>query len=947
MVKVLSLLLVLGAGFATGALAAQRPATLPTVARALGATDTTTAPCATATRAGTGVASTSYRAPMSGYATFRVAGKGDWDLAVRDVARRGLVGASQGFGGDEVVQSWVQAGQRLRLLACRRDGAAGTARATVDFVDVAPPKAAPVPQLLRVYGTPQQTQRLEEAGLDVTHNVTKRYADVLVAGAAQRDLVKRTGLRSALRIADFDAYLRRTARADGKAAMAGPSNLPSGRQTYRGYEDIQAELKAIVEQHGDVARPVVIGKSYQGRELQGVEVAKDVRGDDGRPTFLLVALHHAREWPSAEAAMEFLWTLVKQQDDPRIASLLARERIVVVPLINPDGYVTSRSHADYDPALAIRDNLTGGEEQSIPSPIGNLNLSLVESIAPPGGILTYRRKNCAGAVPDPSMPCDLQWGVDPNRNYGQFWGGPGSSPDPTSQSYHGPGPWSEPETQAVHQFSATHNITNIITLHNVAALVLRPPGAHDQGKAPDEARLKEIGDAMATATGYTSQYGFELYDTTGTTEDWNYAATGSYGYTIEIGPPDGEFHMPYQVGFIDEWEGKRTGKGGLREALLLGAEAAATQADHSVIEGTAPAGATLRIRKSFMTRTSEYCTMGAGVPLLNPAFFEENLGVSTEVCPEGRQPARDVPDGLDMTTKVPASGRFTWHVTPSTRPFVGQSHEETTIATEPTSTQQIASTGDTSSSQLAGTPAEQDAPDHQDVPITVPDDVRRVVATVAPTAPTDDYDLVLYRDEGGKLTEVGSSGNPAGVPETVDLTGAQPGRYVLRVNDYLAPTDTGWSGTVEQYAAKVSRVEGVKEAWTLTCERDGQVLEQRDVVVDRGQVVSLDLGCGGAPQGAAAPSAAAGGEAGAQAREAIAARPTSGASKGKAKAKAKARKKPLTKAQKRRLARCLAKAKKVKGAKKRAAAKRRCAANARKPVAKRRPSAKAKRPAPR
>ena len=154
------------------------------------------------------------------------------------------------------------------------------------------------------------------------------------------------------------------------------------------------------------------------------------------------------------------------------------------------------------------------------------------------------------------MPCELQWGVDPNRNYGQAWGGPGSSGDRTSQSYRGTGPWSEPETQAVHEYSQTRQITNIITLHNVAALVLRPPGQHTQGLAPDEAQLKEVGDAMGDATGYKSQYGFELYDTAGTTEDWNYAAQGAFGYTIEIGPENGEFHMPYETGFVKEWNGR-------------------------------------------------------------------------------------------------------------------------------------------------------------------------------------------------------------------------------------------------------------------------------------------------------------------------------------------------------------------------------------------------------
>ena len=114
---------------------------------------------------------------------------------------------------------------------------------------------------------------------------------------------------------------------------------------------------------------------------------------------------------------------------------------------------------------------------------------------PFGGNLAYRRKNCDGPVPslggaERDYPCYYQWGVDPNRNYGEGWGGPGASPDPNTQVYRGDDQWSEPETQAVHEYSQTHPVTTMITLHNVAALVLRPPGLHTAGKAPDEDMLK-------------------------------------------------------------------------------------------------------------------------------------------------------------------------------------------------------------------------------------------------------------------------------------------------------------------------------------------------------------------------------------------------------------------------------------------------------------------------
>jgi hypothetical protein len=56
--------------------------------------------------------------------------------------------------------------------------------------------------------------------------------------------------------------------------------------------------------------------------------------------------------------------------------------------------------------------------------------------------------------------------------------------------------------------------------------------------------LKALGDAMAAENGYTSQHGYELYDTTGTTEDWSYFATGGLGYTFEIGPTN--FHPEFE-----------------------------------------------------------------------------------------------------------------------------------------------------------------------------------------------------------------------------------------------------------------------------------------------------------------------------------------------------------------------------------------------------------------
>ena len=620
-------------------------------AHAAGATKTLPAVSKTLKAAKRGACTTAtYRAPLSGYLDVRLRGSGDWDLQVRDAAGT-ILSSSRSFGGREVGQAWVRAGQRITARGCRGRGASRTARTTFRLSSIALPKLQlGAAQLLRVYGSEQRLKALEAAGLDVTHAVGSGWADVIVDGVTQLAKVVASGLRHSVRIGDLAKSFTRARAADRRyAARVGPagSPLPSGRTTYRTYADVQNELKALVVANPGLVRKAVFGTSYQGREISGVEIANNVGADDGRPVFFLMALHHAREWPSMEAAMEFAHLLVSQRSDARIADLLARERIVILPMVNPDGFVSSRGAFDLGDTLGQ-----------------NPDVTYVEAVAPPGGLFAYRRKNCNGEL-SPSLPCELAWGVDPNRNYGYGWGGAGSSSDVTAQSYHGPGPRSETEVQAVWNYVRTHQVTTLLTLHNVAALVLRPPGTSSAGLAPDEARLKAIGDQMGAAAGYTSQYGFELYDTSGTTEDDSYAATGGYGYTVEMGPPDGNFHMPYETGVVAEWTGANPhaqNRGGLREALLIAAGAAADSGDHAVLRGAAPAGRVLRLRKRFETRTSAYCQKG-----IEPIV---NIGLP-RICLTGEKPALALADELNATTTIPAGGAYTWHIGQSTRPFVG------------------------------------------------------------------------------------------------------------------------------------------------------------------------------------------------------------------------------------------------------------------------------------
>src|SRR4051794_8934500 len=561
------------------------PGAAPPTDRTLVATSAVPRTCHSSLRPGApGVAVSRWTAPASGFLDVRSAGddRSDWDLVLFDSSTARPLVASESFGSDEVAQTWVSPGQRLTIQGCHRTGGATQLPIRLQFTQAQRPDAPGKPSLVRVQiSGPVDVARLNSLGVDVTEEVQGGHAIGHLTGAPQRDLLEREGFKFKTLVPDMEQDYLDARRADRRyAAAVGRSPLPSGRTRYRVYADYQTEMKQLVEHNSRLIRPVTLPeKSWQGRPIQGVEIAQNVSAtDDGRPTYFVMGEHHAREWPSAEIAMEFARYLAKGYgSDPEITSLLRRERIVIVPVVNVDGFIASRDAFDL-----------GDEFYANGDPDTGSTVTLAEAVAN-GGNFAYRRKNCDGEVPSGAFPCELQYGIDPNRNYGEGWGGPGASSSQNTQTYRGSGPWSEPETQAVHEYSQHHQVTALLTLHNFASLVLRPPSLQQKGLAPDEDRLKQLGDQMAADTGYTSQYGWQLYDTSGTTEDWNYAAAGTYGYTIELGPAaedGGNFHIEYKRAVVDQWTGTpgtpQEGKG-MRAALLTMAEAAANPTDHSVI----------------------------------------------------------------------------------------------------------------------------------------------------------------------------------------------------------------------------------------------------------------------------------------------------------------------------------------------------------------------------
>src|SRR3954454_22971215 len=233
-----------------------------------------------------GVDVRSFTARSDGAVRVRLAGgaRDDWDLALFRTSSGRRVAASQAWGANEVVEAVVRKGDSLTIQTCRRSGT--SARVPLQITEVAAPLAkagalAPTESLVEIPLASQgDFNRLQDLGINLNEVPNGNTAPAVVdaAGAAK---IKAAGFTYKTLIPDV-AKAERGYRAHEKAlAAAAPSALPSGRNGYRQYDDIQAELKKLAADHPGLVRPVTLPKkSFQGRDINGVEISQDVKATD-------------------------------------------------------------------------------------------------------------------------------------------------------------------------------------------------------------------------------------------------------------------------------------------------------------------------------------------------------------------------------------------------------------------------------------------------------------------------------------------------------------------------------------------------------------------------------------------------------------------------------------------------------------------------------------------
>jgi hypothetical protein len=468
----------------------------------------------------------------------------------------------------------------------------------------------PRPMIVRVHvDSPQDAAHLM-GHFDETHNHGDDEIELLLWPGDQARL-------DALDL-DYDVVIEDLWAHDMEQSR-GPKpilSLPGpDRDDYRRLDDYATEMAELAESNPKLVKLFEMKRpSLEGRTIHGVEIAANVKKtDDGRPIYYIDGIHHAREWPASEYTILFVHYLVeKYGKDPNVTSLLRKARVIAVPVVNVDGF-------DYS-----REAVTSANQST------RNNTSLLGSLNGFEGYWRKNRRSATGATVPVVQRNPDAFGVDPNRNYPFEWGDSqgGSSGNQFDQTYRGEAPFSEPETENVRDIILGRPVTGVITNHTYQATVLRTGG----GKAPDDKALVKIGSEMAKILGYELRATVG-YPTTGTTDDWAYAAMGALGFTIENSRLG--FHPAYadEVGAF--WKEHM-------KAFMVMFEASADPRYHSVIKGRVlPRKATLKMTKKFGTPLS------SGNPTGEDSITEK----------------------LKMPVTTNKDGTFEWHLGPSSRPY--------------------------------------------------------------------------------------------------------------------------------------------------------------------------------------------------------------------------------------------------------------------------------------
>ncbi len=317
--------------------------------------------------------------------------------------------------------------------------------------------------------------------------------DVLLA-PGKTDALTQLGIEFQVLDANVQASIDAESARVREAQRRG-GNAERGRAWFDDYKDlatIYSYLDTLAGSKPGLSTVQTIGTSLQARPMKAIRITAP-GGTGPRPAVIYHGGQHAREWIGPMTVMYFADQLVAGYgSDPRITSLLNSVEVIIVPVMNPDGYTYTWTND-----RMWRKN---------------------------------RRDNGNGS-----------FGVDLNRNWGYQWGGEGASASSSNDTYRGPSAFSEPETQVMRDFiTANPQIRAHIDFHSYSQLILSP-WAYTASLPADSATFNLLNAELEAAveslygTPYTAGPTYTtIYPASGASSDWTYGARGILGWGWEL-----------------------------------------------------------------------------------------------------------------------------------------------------------------------------------------------------------------------------------------------------------------------------------------------------------------------------------------------------------------------------------------------------------------------------
>lgn len=353
-------------------------------------------------------------------------------------------------------------------------------------------------------------EALAQTGIDITEGILRKDAYLETdLSSTEIQLVEAAGFTVQNLIADVSAfYLERALAEANLPILRNPADefpVPQnwGYGTMGGfytYQEVLDKLDFMAATWPDLITTKQAISPFQpsieGQPIWWVKISDNPNVNEDEPKVLYTSLIHAREGIGVQQMIYFmLWLLENYQTNPMATLIVDNFQLYFVPVVNPDGYLFNQASA----------------------PQG-------------GGMWRKNRRNNGGS-----------FGVDINRNFGYKWGldNSGSSPNPSSETYRGTGPFSEPETTNLKVFCETHDFKIALNYHSYSNLLLWPWGYTSQ-LTPDNDIFAAFAALMTRDNSYTTGPGnTTIYATNGGSDDYMYGDTQGknaiFSYTPEVG----------------------------------------------------------------------------------------------------------------------------------------------------------------------------------------------------------------------------------------------------------------------------------------------------------------------------------------------------------------------------------------------------------------------------